>query len=313
MGLFSSYIIIKTVMQKAKLIIFFVTALLISMPAQCFGRLVSGEVHDKHTKQAIAGVAIHSAGKSLATTNAKGQFEVVVDDTCSMLCATKQGYEQAKHKLKRGETVVNFKLQPLSRQLDDVVVTADRTNKLLSTSMGHVNLTQQEIKNIPTVFGEADVVKALQLQPGVSAGMESFAGMNVRGGNNDENLFMLDGNPVYQLSHFGGLFSSFNVETISHMNFYKSAFPARYGGRVSSVIDLHTKPCDFQKYTGSAMLGLISGSFNITGPITTDKTAFSFSIRRSWLDLLAVPALAIHNIKQKPDGKKRLPDIRLST
>lgn len=117
-----------------------------------------------------------------------------------------------------------------------------KEDKLRSAQMGMTVMSQQAIKSVPTLFGEADVIKALQLQPGVSAGTEGFAGMFVRGGENDENMFLIDGSPVYQMNHVGGLFSAYNAEAINHLTFYKGAFPARYGGRLSSVTDISIKP-----------------------------------------------------------------------
>ena len=121
--------------------------------------------------------------------------------------------------------------------LAEVVVTGsnDTQNPIQAPQMGTIKITRKMIKTIPTLFGEADVIKALQTQPGVSAGTEGLAGMYVRGGNGDENLYMIDGIQLYQVNHLGGLFSAFNAEALKDVDFYKSAFPARYGGRLSSV------------------------------------------------------------------------------
>lgn len=179
--------------------------------------------------------------------------------------------------------------------LDEVVVTERALDKLKSTQMGMQTLSKERIKNVPVLFGEADVIKALQLQPGVSAGSEGFAGMYVRGGNNDENLFIVDSNPIYQISHLGGLFSPFNVEAIEKLDFYKSSFPARYGGRLSSVVDISTSDGDTTSYHGSASIGLLSGNLNFSGPIVKGQSSFNISLRRSWLELITVPTLAIMN------------------
>lgn len=159
------------------------------------------------------------------------------------------------------------------------------------------------IKTIPTLFGEADVIKALQTQPGVSAGTEGLAGMYVRGGNGDENLYMIDGIQLYQVNHLGGLFSAFNAEALKDVDFYKSAFPARYGGRLSSVVDVHTKDGNMKEYHGSAMLGLTSGNLNFEGPIIKNRTSFNASFRRSWLDGLSAPGVAIYNKFRKEWGE----------
>ena len=128
--------------------------------------------------------------------------------------------------------------------------------------------------------------------------------MYVRGGNGDENLYMIDGIQLYQVNHLGGLFSAFNAEALKDVDFYKSAFPARYGGRLSSVVDVHTKDVNMKEYHGSAMLGLTSGNLNFEGPIIKDRTSFNASFRRSWLDALSAPGLAIYNKIQKKKGEK---------
>lgn len=192
--------------------------------------------------------------------------------------------------------------------LDEVVIIGnhDRENNLLSPYMGNVSMSSQQIRNITTLFGEADVLKTIQMQPGVSTGIEGFTGLYVRGGENDGNLYMLHGLPLYHVSHIGGLFSSFNVASIDQVNFYKSGFPAGYGGRTSSITDIQLKESNYKKYQGQATLGLLSGNIFITGPIKKDHLAFSIGLRRSWLDLLTIPTLAIINQKKKKDGKKEI-------
>lgn len=128
--------------------------------------------------------------------------------------------------------------------------------------------------------------------------------MYVRGGNVDENLFLIDGNPVYQINHIGGIFSAFNPEAISGMDFFKSGFPSRYGGRLSSVVDVHTKEGNMKEYHGSASIGLISGNLNFEGPIIKDRTSFNIGLRRTWLDVLSAPAIAIANKITKKDGTR---------
>ena len=179
----------------------------------------------------------------------------------------------------------------------EVDVIGDK-NKLIvfdSAESGRLNLTNIAIKSTPTLFGEADVIKTLQLQPGVSAGIEGFAGLYVHGGNNDENLYMLDNVPLYQINHFGGLFSAFNTSAIKNVDFYKTSFPVKYDGRLSSIMEVNTLDGSTTNHSGSLSLGLTSAAFNINGPIVKNSTAYSFALRRSWFDILTIPALAIYN------------------
>ncbi len=175
-----------------------------------------------------------------------------------------------------------------------------------SLDAGVVKLDKEHLLNMPTMTGEPDIIKAFTMQPGVSEGVEGFSGLFVRGGTNDQNLIMLDGVPLYQISHLGGLFSSFNVEIVDNATFYKAAFPAMYGGRLSSVVDITTRKPDFKEYHGALSLGLTSGMAHITGPIFKGKTAFDVSVRRSWFDVLTAPALAILNKINEDDGKKTI-------
>lgn len=195
------------------------------------------------------------------------------------------------------DTVRSFYMQ-------EVVKTAPRIDKPRNPQMGMTVMDDNDIRNVPTLLGEPDVIKALQLQPGVSAGTEGFAGMFVRGGENDENLFLIDGCSIYHTNHLGGLFSPFNANAVSHLTFYKSAFPARYGGRLSSVTDLSMKSGDYESWHGNFTMGLTSANVSFSGPLVKDQTSLFVALRRSWLELVSVPALAIINASKKKSGEK---------
>lgn len=188
--------------------------------------------------------------------------------------------------------------------MQEVVKTAPRIDKPRNPQMGMTVMDDNAIRNVPTLLGEPDVIKALQLQPGVSTGTEGFAGMFVRGGENDENLFLIDGCSIYHTNHLGGLFSPFNANAVSHLTFYKSAFPARYGGRLSSVTDLSMKSGDYESWHGNFTMGLTSANVSFSGPLVKDQTSLFVALRRSWLELVSVPALAIINASKKKSGEK---------
>lgn len=184
---------------------------------------------------------------------------------------------------------------PALKILYEVVVVSRLEAPAVETSdIGAKKLTAQEIINTPVLFGESDVIKALQMQPGISEAQEGLAGMNVHGGNSDENLYMLDNVPLYQVNHFGGLFSAFNAEAIRYVDFFKSSIPAKYDGRLSSYLDVRTKNGSQEAHHGSFRLGLTSGAFNIDGPIG-NKTSYSVALRRSFFDMLSIPMLALAN------------------
>lgn len=179
--------------------------------------------------------------------------------------------------------------------LQEVVVTSRLEAPAVQTAeIGAKKLTAEEIRKVPVMFGENDVIKALQMQPGISGGGEGLADMHVHGGNADENMLMLDNVPLYQANHFAGLFSAFNVEAIRYIDFFKSSIPAKYDGRLSSFLDVRTKSGSLQRHHGSFRLGLTSGALDISGPIGR-KTTYMVALRRSWYDLLTIPLLAIAN------------------
>ena len=139
------------------------------------------------------------------------------------------------------------------------------------------------------VFSAPDVLKTLQVLTGVAPGTELLSNLYVHGGDGSDNLYLLDGVPLYQICHLGGVFSAFNTDIIENLDFYKSGFPARFGGRTSSVVDIKTKDGDFSKYGGSWSLGLLEGRANVNGPIVRGKTSFNVALRRSWADALIYP------------------------
>ena len=182
-----------------------------------------------------------------------------------------------------------------STLLEEIVVVSRLESPAVETAeIGARKMTEAQIRNTPVLFGENDVIKALQTQPGVAEGTEGMAGMYVHGGNADENLYMLDNVPLYQVNHFGGLFSAFNSDIIRYVDFFKSSFPAKYDGRLSSFVDVRTRNGSSDGHHGSARIGLTSGAFNISGPIGS-RTSYLVGLRRSWFDVLSVPALALIN------------------
>jgi len=196
------------------------------------------------------------------------------------------------------DTVIHFFLQP-SSLLKEVVVEGHLKDPVQSVETGKVSLNAATLKAIPSFMSENDVIKALQQMPGVAVGTDGMAGLYVRGGNADENLYLVDGNPLYHIHHLLGLFSTFNPEAVKTMDFYKGSFPARYGDRLSSVVDVRMNDGDMKKFSGTASIGLISSRVNLQGPVVKDKTSYSVSLRRTYLDLIARPVLYFMNRQNK--------------
>ena len=275
------------------------------MPALAQKRTISGYVMDAASKETLIGATIidKNSGKGCAT-NSYGFYTLTLEQGQVDLQVSYVGYTQQSRSLDLKENLsLNFMLET-NTTLDEVVVEGARaTVSARSPQMSVVELPVQQIKSIPTLFGEADVLKAIQLLPGVQNGSEGSAGMYVRGGGPDENLLLLDGVPVYNVNHALGFFSVFNPDALKNVTLYKGSFPAHFGGRLSSVVDIRMKEGDMQKYHGNVSIGAISSKINLEGPIVKDKLSFNLSFRRTYSDLLMKPALWIAK-RQDPNMNK---------
>ena len=276
------------------------------VPALAQKRTISGYVMDAASKETLIGATIFdkNSGKGCVTNN-YGFYTLTLNQGVLDLQVSYVGYTQQNKTLDLKENLsMNFALET-NTTLDEVVVEATRaTVSARSPQMSVVELPIQQIKSIPTLFGEADVLKAIQLLPGVQNGSEGSAGMYVRGGGPDENLLLLDGVPVYNVNHMMGFFSVFNPDALKNVTLYKGSFPAHFGGRLSSVVDIRMKEGDMQKYHGNVCVGLISSKLNFEGPIVKDKLSFNLSFRRTYSDLLMKPALWI--AKTQLEGVNKL-------
>lgn len=270
---------------------------------------VSGIIHDAVSRETlIAANVFDLLSQKGAVSNNFGFYSLSLPPGEVRLRGSYVGY--SSHEISftaESDTVIHFFLQP-SSLLQEVVIEGKQTAPLHSTETGKITLNAQTLQALPSFLGEKDVIKSLQLMPGVAAGTEGFAGMYVRGGNLDENLYLVDGNPLYHVNHLGGIFSTFNPEAVKTMDFYKGSFPARYGGRLSSVVDVRMNDGSMRDFSGTASIGLISSRFHLQGPIIKDKTSFSVSLRRTYLDLIARPALYYVGRKNKKENPNSYED-----
>lgn len=178
--------------------------------------------------------------------------------------------------------------------LDEVVVSGKKDIPVHEElQMSKVSIPISQIKALPALLGEVDVLKSLQLLPGVQGGTEGSAGLYVRGGGPDQNLYLLDGVPVYNVNHLGGFFSTFNSDAISNVDLYKGGFPARFGGRLSSVVDIRMKEGNKEKFGGEGSIGLISSKLLLEGPINKGRGSYIVSGRRTYLDALMAPLVKL--------------------
>jgi len=252
---------------------------------------LSGEITDAETGEDLVAATVYIAGSSLGSvSNSYGFFSLSVSGGKQEFVCRYIGYEEFREEIDLTEDkYVNIKLQPQSTQLEEVVVRAERADRNLSSvEIGVEKLDISSITKIPVLLGEKDVLKTLQLLPGISTISEGSAGFSVRGGSVDQNLILLDEAPVYSASHLLGFFSVFNADAIRDVNVYKGGIPANYGGRAASVVDIQMKDGNSQRFAGSGGIGLISSRLTLEGPIVKDKSSFILSGRRSYADLVAV-------------------------
>ena len=257
---------------------------------------VSGTVTDARSGETLIGATVLDtrSGKG-AVTNLYGHYSLTLKSDSIDLRITFVGYEPQHFALRHDRNrELNVRLRE-SVTLEEVVVTAERTGDVRSVQMSALEMQVEKIKSVPVLFGEADVIKALQLMPGVQSGSEGNSGLYVRGGEPDENLFLLDGVPLYNVTHMGGFFSAFNTDAIKNVTLYKGSFPARFGGRLSAVLDVTQNNGNDQELHGNASIGLISAKFSLEGPIVKEKTTFSFSARRTYAELLVIPTIMWFN------------------
>ena len=252
---------------------------------------VSGYVTDGTSSETLIGVNIvESHQQQGTTTNPYGFYSITLPEGETELRFSYLGYGTSKHSfVLQKDTALNIRMKD-DNQLQEVLVVSNKSEAgNLATQMGAIEIPITQIKSTPSVLGEADVMKTIQLMPGVQAGVDGSAGLYVRGGSPDQNLILLDGIPVYNVDHLFGFFSVFAPEAVKKVTFFKSSFPARFSGRLSSVIDVRTNDGDMQKFHGMLSIGLLTSKINLEGPIIKGKTSFNFSARRSYLDLLVKP------------------------
>jgi hypothetical protein len=247
-------------------------------PAKTRRYAISGHITDAETGETLIGAGVLS-GQAGAVTNEFGFYSLPLPAGRHHLQVAYIGYEQITLDIDlQRDTVLNFALSNKS-ELDAARIVARKDAGLQSVYLGSVEVPLAQIRNTPALLGEADLVKALQLLPGVQGGQEGLSGLYVRGGGPEENLIMLDGVPVFNMDHMLGLFSIFQPEAVKDVTLFKGAFPARYGGRISSIVDIRTNDGNMKETHGSLTVGLLNNRFHLEGPIVKDKLSYSVSAR----------------------------------
>jgi len=255
---------------------------------------VSGYVKEDDSGETLIGVNIYLPDLQTGTvTNNFGFYSITLPATDSVrLTFSYVGYASETitiNLINNFELNINLKSDIL---LNEVKITADRTEKLSeSAKMSIIKLQPAQVRNVPSLFGEKDVLKVIQLMPGVQKGTEGTSGLYVRGGGPDQNLIILDDAIVYNASHLFGFFSLFNGDALKSIDFTKGGFPARYGGRLSSVLEMSMKEGNKEEWHGEGGIGLISSRLTLEGPLKKNKCSVLISGRRTYADLILRPIL----------------------
>lgn len=257
------------------------------------------KIQEKPRKITVYGVLTDNSGEPLISasvydsktmmgvhTDEHGRYSLPIFAGKHELTASYLGYEKRSwHMVFRKDTLVNIILQPSQNELEEIVIADKPDAGFSSVATGSHEIPLQQIMHTPVLLGEADVLKTVQLMPGVQSGTEGFSGMYVRGGESDQNLIMLDGLPIYNPQHMLGVVSIFTPEAIKKVTLYKGGYPAQYSGRASSVLDIRSNDGNLKEWSGNAgfSFGLMSGKVHFEGPIKKDKTSMSLTARANYL------------------------------
>ena len=246
---------------------------------------ISGTVTSKTKGETIIAATIRVGG-AITISNDYGFYSITIGKGDHTIEVSAVGLQTNKQHLAVDRNIVlNISLEDAVKDLGEVVITANSRNRSLSSpQMGVEKLSTKDIRYIPVLFGERDILKVVQLLPGVKSAGDGNSGFFVRGGAADQNLILLDEAPVYNASHLLGFFSTFNSDAIKDMTMYKAGMPAQYGGRLSSVLDIKMNEGNNQAYNVSGGIGLISTKLNVEGPIQKDKSSFLVTGRRTYVD-----------------------------
>jgi outer membrane cobalamin receptor len=250
---------------------------------------INGFVNDAKTGEALIGAIIFDKNTNTGcSTNEFGFYSLTIkSENVVNLFVSYIGYTSETKILDAKNQRLNIKLKP-GIEIGEVIVNQNRFNSLSIQSANLIKLNMQDVKTVPSVFGENDLIQVLRLTPGVQSGGEGKSQLFVRGGSPDQNLILLDDVALYYISHFGGLFSIFNSDAINNVELTKGGFPARYGGRLSSILDVRMKEGNLEKFEGNCTIGILSSRISLEGPIHTGKSSYIISFRKSILPLMKI-------------------------
>ncbi|GAB3422828.1 TonB-dependent receptor [Niabella aquatica] len=249
--------------------------------------LLNGTIRSSRTGEPFPNVSVLVDDKYSAISDTYGNYSLNIPPGKHLLNIVGFGIRETNLNLMvYSDGRMDIDMQEQIPTLKEVVVSSARTRNIRVAQMGVSRLSIDEIKKVPTVFGETDILRVITTLPGVKTVGEASTGFNVRGGSADQNLILFNENTIYNPSHFFGMFSAFNPEIVKDVELYKSSVPAKYGGRLSSVLDINSREGNKKKISGSAGIGLVTSRLQLEGPIAKDKTSFIFGGRTTYANWL---------------------------
>ena len=268
----------------------FLLALLSSITVSVYAQkfTISGYIKDAANGEELIGVTVLLVGTNTGTTtNAYGFYSMTLPPGSYQLQFSYVGYRSSTQSFELSSNVVqNVELESEATTIQEVIVTGERLDaNVTDTQMGHTKLNIAQIRKLPAVFGEVDIIKNVQLQPGVVTAGEGTSAFFVRGGSADQNLILIDEAPIYDPSHLFGLFSVFNGDVIKDSELYRGGIPSRFGGRLSSILEVRTKDGNNKQFSGAGGIGSLASRIMLEGPIQKEKSSFIVSARRSYSEV----------------------------
>lgn len=287
-------------MYKRLFFLFLTVQLLFSVHS--FAQTLSGHVQDAVSGEQLLGATVWCEDtKQGVAANIYGFYSLTLPEGKHNIIVTYIGYTPQRFEI---DLSMNIKMDInliAGTKLKEAVVSAESLNKIEEqVQMSKMEIPIDQVKRLPAIGGEVDLLKVLQLLPGVQSGGEGTSGLYVRGGSPDQNLMLLDGVPLYSVNHLFGFFSVFNADAVKNMSITKGGFPARFGGRLSSILEIYMKDGHMKEYHADATVSIIASKLTVEGPIVEDKASFMLSARRTYLDLLINPIIAQAN-RNNPD------------
>jgi TonB-dependent receptor-like protein/carboxypeptidase-like protein len=250
--------------------------------------ILAGYVRDVKTGEPIPGVSLFtSTGSVTAVTDQYGYFSLTLPKGRHTINVQALGMKDTRRQvIMNSDGKFDIIMEERIVSLKEVIVSAQKLSNIRSPQMGMDRLNIKTIRQVPALFGESDILRVILTLPGVKTAGEASTGFNVRGGSTDQNLILFNDATIYNPSHFFGFFSAFNPDVVKEVELYKSSIPAKYGGRLSSVLDISSREGNKKEITGSAGLGIVTSRFNIEGPLIKDKTSFIFGARATYANWL---------------------------